>query len=261
MLVKLGLVEQRHKAVLEVMGGTPITDVARRYGVTRQTVHTWLRRYAASGIAGLLDHPCRPASCPHQMPPEVIAQVLGLRRTHPLWGPRTHPSSAGPSWGGTCCRGVPPSIAVSSATDSSTPRKGEGAGSDYRRWERSRSMELWQMDIMGGVKLDDGSELKIITGSDDHSRFCVSALCCAPGHGPAGLRSSGSGSSPLRRPRPDPHRQRQGVHEPLRSQPRRGALRPHLPGERHPASPHRSPLPDDHRQGGALPQDRPEGVP
>ena len=54
MLVKLGLVEQRHKAVLEVLGGAQVTDVARRYGVTRQTVHTWLRRYGSSGIAGLL---------------------------------------------------------------------------------------------------------------------------------------------------------------------------------------------------------------
>ena len=31
------------------------------------------------------------------------------------------------------------------------------------------------MDVMGGVKLADGGELKIITGLDDHSRFCVCA--------------------------------------------------------------------------------------
>ena len=37
-------------------------------------------------------------------------------------------------------------------------------------------MKLWQMDIMGGVMLIDGRELKIVTGTDDHSRFCVSAL-------------------------------------------------------------------------------------
>jgi transposase InsO family protein len=36
-------------------------------------------------------------------------------------------------------------------------------------------MELWQMDVMGGVRLVDGSELKVVTGIDDHSRFCVSA--------------------------------------------------------------------------------------
>lgn len=28
---------------------------------------------------------------------------------------------------------------------------------------------------MGGVLLDDGSELKVVTGIDDHSRFCVAA--------------------------------------------------------------------------------------
>ena len=37
-------------------------------------------------------------------------------------------------------------------------------------------MELWQMDIMGKVRLEGSGELKIVTGIDDHSRFCVSAL-------------------------------------------------------------------------------------
>ena len=31
------------------------------------------------------------------------------------------------------------------------------------------------MDVMGGVMLTDGTELKAITGIDDHSRFCVIA--------------------------------------------------------------------------------------
>jgi transposase InsO family protein len=44
---------------------------------------------------------------------------------------------------------------------------------EYRRWERGRPMELWQMDVMGGVLLDDGTELKAVTGIDDNSRFCV----------------------------------------------------------------------------------------
>jgi hypothetical protein len=36
-------------------------------------------------------------------------------------------------------------------------------------------MELWQMDVMGGVFCGDGTELKIVTGVDDHSRFCIAA--------------------------------------------------------------------------------------
>jgi transposase InsO family protein len=46
---------------------------------------------------------------------------------------------------------------------------------DYRRWERGRPMELWQMDIVGGVLLAGGGEAKVVTGVDDHSRFCVIA--------------------------------------------------------------------------------------
>jgi transposase InsO family protein len=46
---------------------------------------------------------------------------------------------------------------------------------DYRRWERSRSMELWQMDVVGRFHLADGTGLKVVTGIDDHSRFCVCA--------------------------------------------------------------------------------------
>ena len=61
-LVELGLVEQRYQAVLEVLSGATVSDVARRYGVVRQTVHVWLRRYADSGLAGLADRSSRTSS-------------------------------------------------------------------------------------------------------------------------------------------------------------------------------------------------------
>jgi transposase len=39
MLRELNVVEQRYQAVLEVLDGIPVTEVAERFGVTRQTVH------------------------------------------------------------------------------------------------------------------------------------------------------------------------------------------------------------------------------
>lgn len=44
MLVDVGGVERRYQAVLEVLQRASVVDVARRYGVARQTVHVWLRR-------------------------------------------------------------------------------------------------------------------------------------------------------------------------------------------------------------------------
>lgn len=45
----------------------------------------------------------------------------------------------------------------------------------FKRWERGTAMELWQMDVVGGILLADGTELKALTGIDDHSRFIVCA--------------------------------------------------------------------------------------
>ena len=36
-------------------------------------------------------------------------------------------------------------------------------------------MELWQLDVMGGVRLSNGTRLSVVTGIDDHSPFCVIA--------------------------------------------------------------------------------------
>ena len=82
MLVELGLVEQRYQAVLDVLNdGATVTDVARRNGVARQTVHEWLRKYAAQGLAALVDHSSTPLSCPHQMDPVIEARIVELRRS------------------------------------------------------------------------------------------------------------------------------------------------------------------------------------
>jgi len=40
-------------------------------------------------------------------------------------------------------------------------------------------MELWQMDIVGRLYLADGTEVKVVTGVDDHSRYCVCARVVA----------------------------------------------------------------------------------
>ena len=41
---------------------------------------------------------------------------------------------------------------------------------DFGRWEWDRLMQLWQIDVMGGVMLEDGAELKVVTGLDPDNR-------------------------------------------------------------------------------------------
>ena len=65
MLVELSVMEQRYQAVLEVLSSLlPVTEVAARYGVSRQTVYAWLARYEAEGLTGLADRSHRPRRHP-----------------------------------------------------------------------------------------------------------------------------------------------------------------------------------------------------
>ena len=84
MLWELRVSELRYRAVLEVLDGATVTSVARRFGVSRGTVHVWLGRYATTGgVVNLQDRSSRPHSCPHQMSPAVEASVLAMRDSHP----------------------------------------------------------------------------------------------------------------------------------------------------------------------------------
>jgi transposase InsO family protein len=177
MLTELSVVEQRYLAVREVLDGAKVTDVATRYGVDRRTVHRWVLRYVNEGLGALADRSSKPDRCPHQMAPVIEARIVALRKTHPGWGPRTILSKLrreldDPPSRSSIYRCLIRHRLIEPKTRRRRPQ-------DYKRWERSRPMELWQMDVMGGVLLQDGTEAKAVTGIDDHSRFCVIAKLVA----------------------------------------------------------------------------------
>jgi transposase InsO family protein len=168
--------EQRYQAVLAVISeGETVTDVAARWGVSRQTLHAWLAKYEAGGLEGLGDGSHRPRSCPHQMPAEVEVALAEMRRAHPSWGPRRLVFE----FAKRRVVPVPSESAVYrclvrlSLID---PEARRPRDRKWRRWERGVAMELWQMDVVGGFVLRDGTRVKALTGVDDHSRFCVSAF-------------------------------------------------------------------------------------
>ena len=178
MLVELGLVEQRHRAVLEVLdgcvgdgGGRPLWGVSpecARLAAAATPIGVWPGwRIGRRGRMGVRIR-CR----------------RGWRRgwwrcAGPSgWGPRTIRSRL-------AAAGVDP-LPGRSSMYRCLVRHGlvevarrRRRREDYRRWERSRAMELWQMDVVSRFYLADGTELHALTGVDDHSRFCVSAALMA----------------------------------------------------------------------------------
>jgi transposase InsO family protein len=180
-LVALSVIEQRYRAVMAVRDGAAVTEVAVEAGVSRQAVHAWVARYREAGLAGLVDRSHRTHACPHQASAELEAVVCELRRAHPKWGALRilHELMRGPA--------APAPLPSRSTVNRILARHGLIAGrprrrkaSDYVRWQRPAAMQLWQLDIIYGPRLLDTTtgelrEGRIVTGVDDHSRYCVLA--------------------------------------------------------------------------------------
>jgi transposase InsO family protein len=173
------LVEYRYRAVCEVLGGSPIGEVAARYGTSRQSLHSWRQRFQQDGMKGLAERSRRPRTSPNRIAADVEALACELRRQHPRWGARriSHELSD---------RGVNPAPARATVhrilvRNGLIDPQAQQHKRTYRRWQRQEPMHLWQLDIVGGVPLADGRSCKLVTGIDDHSRFVViSAVVAVP---------------------------------------------------------------------------------
>jgi transposase InsO family protein len=180
-LVALSVIEQRYRAVMAVLDGVAVTEVAAEVGVSRQSVHAWVVRYRDGGLSGLADRSHRTRSCPHRASSEVEALVCELRRAHPKWGAQRilHELMRGPE----VLERLPSRATVNRILlrhGLVVARARRRKRSDYVRWQRPAAMQLWQLDIVFGPRLVDTTtgelrEARIVTGLDDHSRYCVLA--------------------------------------------------------------------------------------
>jgi hypothetical protein len=137
-------------------------------------VHVWLRRYAAD--QGLGDRSSRPHGCPHQMSPVTEAKIVEIRRARPGWGAdrigyQLERNGIGPVPGRTSIyRALVRNRLV-------VPGQRRRRRAEYRRWERARPMELWQMDVVGGFHVADGTELKAVSGMTAPGSGCRPNWC------------------------------------------------------------------------------------
>ena len=99
--------------------------------------------------------------------------ICDLRGSHRRWGPRRLVFELSKRGHPDISRSTVYRVLVRHGMLEPVPRRRRR--DQYRRWERSAAMELWQLDVTASLFLADGRECKIITGIDDHSRFCVIA--------------------------------------------------------------------------------------
>jgi transposase InsO family protein len=158
--------------ILAQVPGCNISDLCRKFGISRDTGYKWLRRYQESGVLALSDQSRRPHFSPGRSSLALEQAVIDLRLAHPVWGPRKlrallkdQSSASRPSIS---------TVARILQRYGLIDRKGPVL--EYPvvgRFERGAPNELWQMDLKAPIRLADQRKVYPVGLLDDHSRYCL----------------------------------------------------------------------------------------
>jgi len=156
-------------------GNQSLSELCRRFSISRKTGYKWLQRYEREGPQGLADRSRRPHHSPRRTATEIEQRVLAYRQRYPEWGGRKLERllrNAG-------YRRVP---RPSTITDILRRHGALHPGSDppapnFIRFEHPHPNDLWQMDFKGAFALARG-RCHPLTVLDDHSRYALCLAAC-----------------------------------------------------------------------------------
>ena len=166
-------------------GGTP-TNVAKRFGISRQRVHQILNAYDAGGAEAIAPKSRAPHTHPHAVPEALRNDIISIRKQltrHGLdAGPETiayHLEQAG--------KRAPSTSTIRRILTKEgliTPQPQKKPKSSYIRFEAAMPNECWQADITH-LFLADNTRVEVLDFLDDHSRYLLSITAAAAFTGPA----------------------------------------------------------------------------
>jgi transposase InsO family protein len=169
--------ERAELVALALSGSVSVSELSRRFGVSRKTVYKWLDRHEESGQEGLRDLPRRPQQTPGKTSEGMEERIVALRRKYPGWGSRKLRLVL--SQQGLADLPSASTITMILHRHGLISASASEAREPWQRFEMPSPNELWQMDFKGHFALREGGRCHPLTMLDDHSRYCVALEACA----------------------------------------------------------------------------------
>jgi transposase InsO family protein len=158
-----------------VVEGRGVREVARAYGVSPGWVSKLVARYREEGEAAFEPKTRRPLRSPAATPPEVVALVVGLRRSLLEAGDDAGAQTI--AWHLGTHHGVELSAAtvwrILRREGLVEPQPQKRPRSSYVRFSADLPNETWQADFTH-YRLADGEDREVLCWIDDHARFALS---------------------------------------------------------------------------------------
>ena len=168
---------QRNEFIaLAILPGANVSELCRRFGVSRRTGHKWLGRYRQGGAAALVEQSRRPKCSPRVVRGAAVAALLALRDEHPTWGPRKLRRRLKDL--GQQELPARSTIGAILSREGRIDSQASEAATAWQRFEHPAPNALWQMDFKGHFALGNATRCHPLTVLDDHSRYLVGLRAC-----------------------------------------------------------------------------------
>jgi len=82
------VMDERLRFVARLLEGEQMSHLCREFGISRKTGYKIFDRYREHGLQALTDRSRRPVRYANQLPQQVEAEIVGLKRAKPHWGAR-----------------------------------------------------------------------------------------------------------------------------------------------------------------------------
>ena len=168
--------QRREFVALAGAEGANMSELCRRFGISRRVGYKWRGRYEAHGEAGLADRSRRPRRSPGQTPEALEARVLELREAHPAWGGRKLRRRLLDL--GEAAAPAPSTITEILRRNGRLDEAEADKHTAFTRFEHKAPNDLWQMDFKGHFATEAG-RCHALTVLDDHSRYALELGACA----------------------------------------------------------------------------------
>lgn len=154
-----------------VEGDMSVSEAARRFSVSRDSIHRWIVRYRADGLDGLINLSRAPRTSPTRTSQAIRQRILELRSTLTTEGLDAGAESIHDR---LLAQDItPPSLStiwrILRQSGTVTPQPHKRPRSSWTRFESPAPNGCWQSD-MTHWRLSNGHHTEIITWLDDHSR-------------------------------------------------------------------------------------------
>ena len=176
--------DQKIKLIADWKSGhCDISDLSKKYKVSRKTVYKWVGRYEGEGVDGLKERSRAPKNLHNQTSEYLVERLLEEKRAYPKWGPKK----------------------IVALLEEKYPQEAWPATSTAGEWFKKHGLvrrrkrrlrvppytepfaeckepnDVWSADYKGQFRTQDNKICYPLTVSDNHSRYL---LACQGLQGP-----------------------------------------------------------------------------